>query len=243
MPPSSKLHVQAPSNGNTQSAITTAGTARPPKKGSYAEIMARGKAAQAILGQMGKIQHKPLERGLSKRERQEIKGQKAHSHRESDKKHNSTGRKPIGSKGTSIRESNGEKLEEQLGPHGAKKVKKAAIATTGYTGTARPLKSSSNFSRVAAQSRSGGSEGRGHATQSSRRYTYASEEEDEPKKDYNSDASSDMEAAAFEVDEEEEFALRVARQEDAEALKEENQHKREKEEKRRRLVEMARSRR
>jgi hypothetical protein len=39
------------------------------KKGSFAEIMARGKAAQTTLGQIGKIQHKKIEKLPSKRER------------------------------------------------------------------------------------------------------------------------------------------------------------------------------
>lgn len=52
-----------------------------------------------------------------------------------------------------------------------------------------------------------------------------------------------MEAAAFEVDEEEELAARIARKEDAEALAEENKLKREKEEKRKRLAAMAKARR
>jgi hypothetical protein len=82
---------------------------------------------------------------------------------------------------------------------------------------------------------------------SEKRYTYASEEEEDEEideqEDYASDVSSDMEAAAFEVDEEEEFAARVARKEDAEALAEENRLKSEKEAKKRRLMAMAAKRR
>jgi hypothetical protein len=48
-----------------------------------------------------------------------------------------------------------------------------------------------------------------------------------------------MEAAVFEVDEEEEEAARIARMEDAEALAEENRLKKEKLEKKRRLAALA----
>lgn len=57
--------------------------------------------------------------------------------------------------------------------------------------------------------------------------------------DYESDASSVMEAGVFEVDEEEERALRAAREEDARELALEAQLKREKEERRRRLMSLA----
>ncbi|CAK7271049.1 hypothetical protein SEPCBS119000_004400 [Sporothrix epigloea] len=40
-----------------------------PKKGSYLEIMERAKAAQSGLNQLGKIQHKPLDKVPSKRDR------------------------------------------------------------------------------------------------------------------------------------------------------------------------------
>jgi len=65
--------------------------------------------------------------------------------------------------------------------------------------------------------------------------------EDEPE-DYGSDASSDMEAGAFDLDEEESRALRAAKEEDAKELALENQLKREKEERRKRLMAMANKR-
>lgn len=56
---------------------------------------------------------------------------------------------------------------------------------------------------------------------------------------YNSDASSDMEAGAFDIDEEERAAMRAAKEDDARELAEENRLKREKEERRRRLISLA----
>ena len=221
---------------------------KPPKKGSYAEIMARGKAAQATLGQIGKIQHKRIEKPPSKRERAQMKAQKTQKVQKAFAPNSKfqTGDQPHLKDGRNgSRENNG---KVSSGPALEKKVKKAGLATTGYTGTARPLtggaKGPSRPSASASSSRHDrdmyGFERRG----SSRQYGYASEEAEEEEEeengdDYDSDASSDMEAAAFEVDEEEEMASRIARREDAEALAEENRLKREKEEKKRKLAAMA----
>ncbi|KAH8777036.1 hypothetical protein F5882DRAFT_408387 [Hyaloscypha sp. PMI_1271] len=238
-------------------------SAKPPKKGSYAEIMARGKAAQATLGQVGKIQHKKIEKLPSKREREEMKATKAHNLQKNlgpNGKFQKAGQQLLkdgrnGAKGSERKVSNGkvgtgkksaEALEE-------KKVKKAATATTGYTGTARPKLGAKVSSRSSASGSSRYDRGpdryRDDRYDSSSKHQFyrsedeEEEEEEEEEEDYASDVSSDMEAAAFEVDEEEEEAARIARREDAEALAEENQHKREKEEKRRRLTAMAKARR
>jgi len=61
-------------------------------------------------------------------------------------------------------------------------------------------------------------------------------------KDYGSDVSSDMEAGAFELDEEENKTLRAAKEEDAQQLALEARLKREKEERRRRLASLANKR-
>ncbi|TVY80433.1 hypothetical protein LSUE1_G004747 [Lachnellula suecica] len=225
-------------------------SAKPPKKGSFAEIMARGKAVQATRGvQVGKIQHKRIEKAPSKREREELKMQKGANMQKNlgpnGKFRNSAlnGKQSAGSNGTGTK-TNGK-------PEPEKKVKKAALATTGYSGTARPKPgaSGSHGSRPAASSSASSRYDRGpRGGPSSRRYEYASEEEDDEEEideqaGYASDGSSDMEAAAFEVDEEEELAARIARKEDAAALAEENRLKKEKEEKKKKLMAMAARRR
>jgi hypothetical protein len=236
--------------------------AKPPKKGSYAEIMARGKAAQATLGQVGKIQHKKIEKLPSKREREEMKATKVHNLQKNlgpNGKFRAAGKQLLkdvrtGAGNSERKISNGKVGTGDIGKKSAeavaeKKIKKAAMATTGYTGTARP-KPGAKVSRPSTTGSSrydrGPDRGRdGRYGSSSKGYSYPSEEEEdeEEEEDYASDVSSDMEAAAFEVDEEEEEAARIARREDAEALAEENRHKREKEEKRRRLMALAKSRR
>ncbi|KAH8674582.1 hypothetical protein BGZ60DRAFT_404334 [Tricladium varicosporioides] len=226
---------------------------KPPKKGSYAEIMARGKVAQATMGQVGKIQHKPIQKLPSKKEREEMAAQKSAKMQKNigpgGKFRNTPDAQAIKGKGeTSQGMVKGKRKEAP--PEPEKKVKKAATATTGYAGTARPKPGAGKVASRPGQTTSSryGRESDRHRDDrysTSKRYTYASEEEDEDEEEegYGSDASSDMEAAAFEVDEEEELATRIARKEDAEALAEENRLKREKAEKKRRLEALARRRR
>ena len=217
-----------------------------PKKGSFAEIMARGKAVQSTLGQIGKIQHKRIEKLPSKREREAILAQKGKSIQKGlDPKGKFGGAVPapihVGKNGGL---KNNGKVGRSKPAEPEKKVKKAAMATTGYAGTARPrLGGSNNPLRPSASASR--DRGRVPARGSSQgpRYEYVSEDEEEgdieEQEDYYSD-ESDMEAAAFEVDEEEELAARIARKEDAQALAEENRLKREKLEKKRKLEALAR---
>ncbi|TQS35564.1 hypothetical protein Golomagni_04017 [Golovinomyces magnicellulatus] len=219
------------SNNNQIVPILANGPSKPPKKGSYAEIMARGKAAHATLGQVGKILHKNIERPPSKRERDEMKVQRSHKIQKNLTLSNKN-QKPGLPKGRDT---------EKSAPEPPKKIKRAALATTGYTGTARPKPSNvSKISRMAEakiaqksfdQSRSSS------GPRCRRRSDDYDEDGEEDMEDYESDLS-DMEAAAFEVDEEEETAAKIARREDAEALAEENRLRREKEKKRRRLASM-----
>lgn len=238
-------------NGRPTPPLATDALKAPPKKGSFAEIMARGKAAQSTLGQVGKIQHKKIEKLPSKREREEMKIQRSSNLAKNLAPSSKFGKAPL-SNGRDVR--NGLKEGgKKAPPEPEKKIKKAATATTGYAGTARPkpggakvparssVSSSSRYDRGPDRNRY-----RDERHGSSARYAYVSEEEEEEEeeeREYDSDVSSDMEAAAFEVDEEEEMAARIARREDAEALAEENKLKKEKEEKRKRLAAMARSRR
>jgi protein SPT2 len=230
---------QAPINRPTTPVTPTSATGKVPKKGSFAEIMARAKKAQETLQQVGKIQHKPIDKAPSKRERQDAKDQQQN------------GRRPSSTKSKSDLKRDGRDRPTQSGkgsrpapPEPERKIKKAATATTGYTGTARPnpALARSLATRQSSTPRYGSASRDTYRSDSEpRRYKLVESEEDE--EDYESDVSSDMEAAVFEVDEEEERAARLARQEDADALREENRLKAEKEAKRRRLAAMAKTRR
>ncbi|RKF75325.1 putative chromatin spt2 [Golovinomyces cichoracearum] len=219
------------SNNNQMSPIITSGPSKPPKKGSYAEIMARGKAAHATLGQVGKIMHKNIERPPSKRERDEMKIQKSHK-LQKNLTPSSKNQKSGFSKSRDA---------EKCVPEPPKKIKKAALATTGYTGTARPkssnLSKTSRLSEVKTAQKNFDQNRSSSGPRYRRRIDDYDEDDEEEEEDYETDLS-DMEAAAFEVDEEEETAAKIARREDAEALAEENRLRREKEAKRRRLTSM-----
>lgn len=222
------------------------GPVKPLKKGSYAEIMARGKAAHATLGQVGKIQHKTIEKPLPRREREELKAQRSQK-LQKNLTPNSKFPKPGPNQ---VRQANSAISNEKTALDSNKKVKKSALATTGYTGTARPkpggTKTPSRTSVSDPTSRVNSSHnGRNFTSRRSfqdNRDEYEDEEEEEEEEgDYDSD-TSDMEAAVFEVDEEEETAAKIARREDAEALAEENKLKREKEEKRKKMAALAKTR-
>ncbi|QSZ33945.1 hypothetical protein DSL72_005525 [Monilinia vaccinii-corymbosi] len=241
-------------NGQPTPPPSSTESGKPPKKGSYAEIMARGKAAQASLGQVGKIQHKRIDKPQPKRELDKARTQKGKTIQKGMDP-NSKFQKPGQTPGRNIESStNGTKSvgAKAQPPVVEKKVKKAATATTGYTGTARPRPGGGATAKKPAapsySARSGGNDRYKNGKKNLDRYYDTDEDEDDmeddiEEDDYASDVSSDMEAAAFEVDDEEEQAAIIARREDAEALAEENRLKREKAEKRARLAAMAKSRR
>ena len=110
----------------------------------------------------------------------------------------------------------------------------------GYSGTARPANAPSFLNRggsSASKSKSNSSKGRydGYADWDDLDAEDGGEEEE----DYESDMSSDMEGGLWDVEEEENKALRAAKQEDADALAEETALKRAKEERKRKLLAMS----
>lgn len=220
---------------------------KPPPKGSYREILARAEAAKAAQAEIGQIKHKPVPKDpkLSRKERlaQEAEAsQKAKQEARSAK----ISRREVGklhSSGSLNRE-----------PEQAKEKKKPV--DLGYKGTMRPAPTPATYKGTArTQSTTTRPPGRlpskdapkrpPDTANSSQRYRYASysdEEEDEEEEDY--DDESDMEAAGFdELEEEEQTSLKLAKKEDDEALKEENEHKKLKAEKRKKLEQLVASRR
>lgn len=107
----------------------------------------------------------------------------------------------------------------------------------GYSGTARPANAPS------ASNRGGASAAKAKANPIKGRYDGYADWDDlddvDDEEDYESDASSDMEGGLWDVEEEENLALKVAKKEDAEALAEEAALKRAKEERKRKLLAMS----
>jgi hypothetical protein len=203
--------------------------------------MARGKTLQAT-STVGKIQHKAIEKPPSKREREAMKFKKGKTIQNGlapNGKFQRMGQPALGDGKNGVKKVNGKVAKEP-----EKKIKKAALATTGYSGTARPKPGGQATSKSGPARPS--SYDRVRKDKPGSRYdSYMGTDEEEDdieeddEQDYASDVSSDMEAAVFEVDEEEERAARLARKEDAEALAEENRLKKEKEERKRRMAAMA----
>ena len=212
----------------------------PPKKGSYAEILVRANAAQAIAAKVGIIKHKPVEGGLRKKDRL---NQRRES-KELSKKLIKNGARGIKS----------EKLPQSGKSNERDKPAKSNASESTYKGTARSKPETLAYKGTARVNNPSPTKLKPRRKDMDRnrspstslnpkpsRYQYASEEDEE--EDYESDVSSDMEAAPFELEEEEHVSLKTARKEDEEALKEELRLKKQKEEKKKMLAALAAKRR
>jgi len=228
-----------------------------PKKGSYAEILARAKAAQTASAHVGVIKHKPKET-LSKRARLALQAEASGQSRPGSKTSAINGRKntPDSKRGSSAPST----IPGRNRDVASLKSKKAPEA--GYKGTARPIPESSykgtmnrsittTSSTIRHKDPDVHKYDRSRSTSvtrpltKSRWYADHSDEDDdedideeEEGADYESDLS-DMEAGAFDVEEEEQLSSKVARKEDEEELRKEVELKRQKEAMRRKLTQMA----
>ncbi|RYP47498.1 hypothetical protein DL768_006470 [Monosporascus sp. mg162] len=179
---------------------TASDPGKAPKKGSFAEIMARGAKAQQVMGKVGVIQHKAIEKPVAKKDREPAKpgvktptgkpylgnarpttmpsrdathpaGQTANAQRNGVAKDGKqAGKQRPGSSGGDVQE---------------KKLKKSATATTGYTGTARPKpgassskSSSARNGKPQASSRAGGLLGPPKSSRRSREDDYEDDLDD-----------------------------------------------------------------
>ncbi|CAJ2513488.1 Uu.00g016070.m01.CDS01 [Anthostomella pinea] len=244
---------------------------RPPKKGSFAEIMARGAKAQQTMGKVGMIQHKAIDK---KKEREVVRAEQKPGIKGKPGAPGTPGRPYVGNAGRPgarepLRNGSTKDLKaggKQISTTAAedvqeKKIKKSAVATTGYTGTARPrpgaAKSKASTSRESQRARPSQPGGILAPPRPSRRDRYEEEEdeelddfieyddEDEPGPrgngyGYDSDASSDMEAGLSDIDVEEQRAAAAAREEDRREQLLEAKLKREKEERKRRFAQSGR---
>ncbi|POR34554.1 Uncharacterized protein TPAR_05255 [Tolypocladium paradoxum] len=231
----------------------------PPKKGSFAEILARGQRAQAVMGQVGKIQHKKVEKGTAK-SREEAKpitqardksttGYAGTSKPAPRSGANGSGPMKEARAGAAPRSKLGAAKSRVEEDAAVKKVKKAAQATTGYTGTARPRPADPARKQDAPR---GGALLNApkprHSSSKRSRYEddydeelddfieYDDEEDEGPRYGYASDGSSDMEVGLDELDVEERRAEVLARQEDIEEERLEKTLKAAKEERKRKAL-------
>ncbi|KAF4453439.1 spt2 chromatin protein [Fusarium austroafricanum] len=274
--------VSKPAAPSRPSPGPSSASSAPPKKGSFAEILARAQKAQQSMGQVGKIQHKKVEGGTMKKVKDDPpakvdpRGGKTLKGRPTPAASGYTGTaKPGQRNGTAVfgrDPRNGKALPppkaergrvtgaKAPGGRGAppeeepKKVKKAAMATTGYTGTARP-RPGGDVSKKKDAPRGGALLSAPRAPRPSRsksRYDdydedmddfidYDDEEDVGPRYDYASDGSSDMEAGMDDIDDEERQAERLAKLEDRKEEQLEKKLKAEKEARKRAALEELRT--
>lgn len=279
---SATLPAKRPTSTPTPSAATSqsanSDSAKAPKKGSIAEIRARAAAQQEKLQAIGKIQHKATEKPLTKKEREEAAAEELRI----QKKGLKSGVKP----GTSLVSKNGSNGLQRSGnghvdrergavqkastsgrpgkstPVEEPKRKKAAVATTGYTGSARPIAGKVKpgaskpgpSNKVRDQDRDRRPNPMGMFSKPRRRheddydeemddFVVDDEEEEEDGYGYGSryryadeDDDSDMEAGFSDVEDEEAAATRMAILDDKREQQLEEQHRREKEARKRKLL-------
>ncbi len=231
---STSMPYRGPSRPDSASATPTTPTGdtlRAPKKGSYAEIMARAKSNQS-KPPVGTISHKPKDQ-IAPSYKKELKLKKK-----------AMKNKKLGIKDNSRPGSSGSLSSSPApGPVANKKVAAPAYKGTAkpkpqlpqptYKGTMKPA--SSTTKPTTARDRD--------ANPRKIHNEYAATDEDDlddvEEDEYSSDGSDDMEAGFTDVEQEETVAAKAARKEDEEEARLEAQHKKEKEERRKRLEQLA----
>ncbi len=210
-----------------------------PKKGSYAEIMARAKAAQTISPAVGVIKHKPKEKLSEKKEL--LLAKKGLS-----------GKGKIGSKpGQREGTPNSKSSSPAPGLPSSKKPGDKKVIQPAYKGTAKPVPAYRGTMKAVssiASNRKPPSSGHPSAAKPRQTRNAASEDDiiddeelDEGDEDEYPDSESDMEAGFSDVEQEEQMAIKAARKEDEEQALIEDQHKKEKEGRKRMLQQMAKN--
>jgi hypothetical protein len=201
-----------------------------PKKG-YLALLQKAKEKDATKPAVPPVQNGRT-KILTKKERLALKAEASAS---------AKGKKPGIGQPSKSTDAKGAALPEKkkpldVGYQGTARPAKAPVQV-GYKGTARPS------SAPASTSRNGTPAARSKPQQAKGRYDGYADWSDlddmEDEGDVDSDASSDMEGGLWDLDQEEQMALKVAKKEDAEALAEENRLKREKEERKRKLAAMS----
>ena len=235
-PPSSKATHVAPSlraPGISTTSKENSKVCVTPRKGTYQEILARAKAAQESQSSSGIIKHKPVTK-TSRRERLKRFSQSSPESHVPDKMTDA-----VNSRRDTLKSLQPDNLVETS----AKKRKRVEL---GYKGTMRPSSESAahlRFSRFSNDTATKDSKGIAADTLGSGgnlKYRITTERGvGNTFEEYGSDASSDMEAAAFDLEEEEQQSLSAAKREDEAAAAEELELRRKKAERRKKFTQMA----
>ncbi|KAK6005078.1 hypothetical protein QM012_007857 [Aureobasidium pullulans] len=219
---------------------TTSSTVSAPAKGGYLAVLEAAKQNAEAAKLAGQIKHKPVEK-LTKKDRQRLveearaaqKGKPLSKDAKAGLKARGKSAEPLVDAKSGIPAKDKRKPVEVAYKGTMRSNAPAAPAYRGTMGGPGGAAARKPLPNPSASSRSGYGAGRRYAS-------YSDEEEDEDDEledDYES--GSDMEAGVDEMYEEEEASARIARREDALALAEENELKRQKLERKRKLEELA----
>lgn len=242
---------------NSASPATPGGdtTKAPPKKGSYAEIMARAKASHVVAAAVGVIKHKPKE-ALSNKKELLLRKKSLSNGKKAGLKGVGLGRglpnnneNSLGS-GSSGAQKPTDARDRKKGSPGGYKGTATAKPQPSYKGTMKSVESTNSLGHKNSNARyengsRGASNMRSSASRDRYKGGYVSDERDEYSEDgedFASDASTDnMEAGFSDVEDEEIHATKSAKKEDDEQAQIEARMKKEKEERKRRLDLMAKN--
>ncbi|KAL6720717.1 hypothetical protein ACLMJK_002642 [Lecanora helva] len=217
-----------PSSSSTPAVDTT----KAPKKGSYAEIMARAKAAQSKPSSVGVISHKPKDKGYKKQLKLQKKALR--NKKLGIKDNGRPGSSGSLSSSPAPGSANSKKVSRPV-DEGNVEPKRKSMPQPTYKGTMKA--GSAAAQKPMSRDRDGYA-----SRQRSNEYaaTDDSDLDDAEEDDYDSEGSDDMEAGFSDVEQEESAAAKAARKEDEEEAKLEAKLKSEKEERKRKLEAMAR---
>ncbi|KAF2850826.1 hypothetical protein T440DRAFT_424452 [Plenodomus tracheiphilus IPT5] len=225
-----KAPAPAPKPVPTSAGPATGSTAAP-KKG-YLALLQKAKEKDATKPITPPIKHEPT-KILTKKERLALKA---------EANAGAKGKKPIAgpaSKGLDPKVDPSKRKPVEVGYQGTARPAKKPVEV-GYKGTARPA------SAPASSSRNGTLAAKAKPHPHKARYDGYADWDDlddleDEEDDYASDASSDMEGGVWDVEQEEQLALKAAKKEDAEALAEEMRLKREKDARKQKLMAMSKA--
>lgn len=229
-----------------------------PKPGSYKDMLARAKAQQAAGPSIGVIKHKPVDRHTRKEKRAEALAKSRHplgkvkdGTRGQDTRNKSAEPDP---RTVAVRSTKPKRQPVELEYKGT--MRPSGVAVPAYRSaiaqpvlSRRPKREDSRpgISRTQSLPPSkpkyrtigyAGHVGAGGGKNEEEEDEEV-EEEQEEEDSYESEASSNMEATGFEMEQEEQAALRAAKQEDEKELRLENELKRQKAERRKKLEQLA----
>lgn len=217
------------------------GPPKPVAKKGYAAMLQQAKQREQTKAPAPPVRHEPT-KILTKKEREALRAAaKGKQPATNGQKGAANPAKTTGAKPTDTKARLQEK-PKAVGYQGTARPTKKPVEI-GYKGTAKP-----NNTASGPPGKFGGAPAtKSKQNQQANRYDgYANwsdlDDMEDEEEDYESeDDLSDMEGGMWDVEDEEQLALKAARKEDAEALAEENEHRRQKEERKRKLAAMAKA--